>query len=167
MREARPEDAQAIARVHVDTWKRGYRGQIPDDYLDRLAFERFAAIWEQQLHDRSRDETNWVGIAGEDEIVGFAGGGRTRDVDAGDRTGEVFAIYVLPEHWGSGVGQALMDAASEWLRERFDSATLWVLDTNARARRFYEKCGWRFDGATRQDDRGSFVLNEVRYRVGL
>jgi GNAT superfamily N-acetyltransferase len=103
----------------------------------------------------------------DDEMIGFAGAGASRDDDAGERTGEIFAIYVMTEHWGGGAGPALMREAVEFLRKRFYDATLWVLDTNARASRFYEKCGWRPDGTTKDDDRGSFVLHEVRYRIDL
>jgi ribosomal protein S18 acetylase RimI-like enzyme len=49
----------------------------------------------------------------------------------------------------------------------YEQATLWVLDTNARARRFYEAAGFRADGAEKPDDRGTFTLREVRYRRPL
>ena len=52
-------------------------------------------------------------------------------------------------------------------RAGFNEAVLWVLETNERARRFYEKVGWKTDGQTKTDDRGPVVLNEVRYRVTL
>jgi ribosomal protein S18 acetylase RimI-like enzyme len=53
----------------------------------------------------------------------------------------------------------------EGLRCRgFDEAVLWVLETNERARRFYEKAGWKTDGQTKTEERGPVVLNDVRYR---
>lgn len=164
VRPAQLEDADEIARVHVDTWKVAYRGQIPDDYLDALSVERRKRVWRELLRARDRDETNWVAER-DGCVVGFSGAGPTRDEDADAQTGEVFAIYVTAEHWGTGAGPLLMVATTDWLRARFDAATLWVLDSNERARRFYERCGWRADGATKDDDRGSFVLHEVRYRI--
>jgi GNAT superfamily N-acetyltransferase len=161
---AGPEDADGIARVHVESWQVAYRGQIPDDYLDGLSVERREQVWRTWLRVEGRDETNWVAER-DGEIVGFAGAGRSRDDDADERTGELFAVYVQADHWDTGAGAALMDAVVAFLRERFAAATLWVLDTNERARRFYEKGGWHADGARKDDDRGSFVLHEVRYRI--
>jgi hypothetical protein len=60
-----------------------------------------------------------------------------------------------------------MAEAVAWLGARYGDATLWVLDENVRARSFYERGGWRLDGATKDDDRGSFVLKEVRYRTAF
>jgi hypothetical protein len=51
----------------------------------------------------------------------------------------------------------------------YSEAALWVLDTNQRARRFYQAGGWRTDGAAKQEpwrDAG-FTLSEVRYRHAL
>jgi hypothetical protein len=50
---------------------------------------------------------------------------------------------------------------------RFSTATLWVLDVNARARKFYEQAGWLIDGATKEDQRDGFTLHEVRYAMAL
>jgi len=61
-----------------------------------------------------------------------------------------------------------MDRAMATLRAvGFSTATLWVLDTNLRARRFYEAAGWVPDGATKVDDRATFTLREVRYRTTI
>lgn len=163
VREAEIGDAPAIGYVHVRSWQEAYRGQVPDTYLDRLSIGQRIDVWRDMLATGS-DETNWV-VMLHGEVVGFAGAGPSRDADADLRTGELFAIYLLAGHWGAGAGSALLDRAVGWLRERFDEATLWVLATNARATHFYEMHGWRRDGATKDDDRGSFVLHEVRYRI--
>lgn len=78
------------------------------------------------------------------------------------------SIYVRPDAWGSGAGRSLLVAACASLRSGgFGSATLWVLDSNERARRFYEAMGWRADGRGKVDRRGEFELKEVRYAVSL
>lgn len=166
VRVATSKDAAGIARVHILSWQVGYRDQIPDDYLDSLDIGQRERVWQKWLGVEGRDETNWVAER-DGRIIGFAGAGKSRDDDASGRTGEVFAIYVLGDHWDTGAGAALMNVATDFLRERFDTATLWVLDTNERARRFYERGGWTLDGAAKEDDRGSFVLHEVRYRIEL
>ena len=103
------------------------------------------------------------------DIVGFTHIAPSRDDDAPPGTAEVTSIYVRPDAWGSGAGRALLEAACASLRSGgFGSATLWVLDSNERARRFYEAMGWRADGRGKVDRRGGeFELNEVRYAVSL
>jgi GNAT superfamily N-acetyltransferase len=59
-------------------------------------------------------------------------------------------LYVLPEAWGTGVAAELHDRAVAALREAgVETARLWVLEENMRARRFYARRGWRPHGETR------------------
>jgi GNAT superfamily N-acetyltransferase len=164
IRDAEPGDAHAIAVVHVRTWQDAYRGIVPDDYLDALDVDERERRWREGI---SAPEGPIRVAEVEGDVVGWACYGPTRDTDTDRRrTGELYGIYVLYGHWGTGVGPALMDDALAWLRDRYPVSTLWTLEDNARARRFYERCGWRFDGATKDDDRETFVLREVRYRIG-
>ena len=78
-----------------------------------------------------------------DRVVGFVGYGTWRDDP--EHVGEVYALYVLKEYHGLGVGRRLMDAALEELRA-YPQVCLWVLKANSRAIRFYEKCGFRATG---------------------
>jgi len=82
-------------------------------------------------------------------VGGFVSAGPSRDRDL-EGEGEIYAIYVQPELWGRGIGRALIDAAEQELRELgFAEAGLWVLEDNTRARRFYERRGWRENGESR------------------
>jgi ribosomal protein S18 acetylase RimI-like enzyme len=73
--------------------------------------------------------------------------------------GEIFAIYILEEYYGTGVGQALMQAGLDELD--YPVVALWVLKDNKRAIRFYEKCGFRLDGREEEIKLGSPIV-EVR-----
>jgi GNAT superfamily N-acetyltransferase len=163
IRQARLGDAAGIARVHVTTWQAAYRGIVPDDYLDALTVEQRIAAYERSglLNDAERPMFVFdrKGV-----ILGFVGVGPSTDETG---VGELYSIYVDSEHWGGGVGAALLGHADAWLEERFPEATLWVLEDNVRTRRFYERSGWRPDGTVKNDDRGSFVLREVRYRTSF
>jgi ribosomal protein S18 acetylase RimI-like enzyme len=168
IRAAKPEDARPIAEVHVASWRDAYRGLLPDDYLEKLSVDERAAqrlVW-------FADPVPGSGVlVAEDDagrVVGFAPFGPSRDDDAPDGTGEVPAIYVDPGAVGRGIGRELFAETSAALREAgFTRATLWVLEANALARRFYEKAGWTWDGAisTHMFD----CANEpvVRYAVDL
>ncbi len=101
-------------------------------------------------------------------VVGFCSLIPTRDTDAEAATGEVAALYVSPERWRSGVGQALLHACIDAARlRRYRAVTLWVMTANVAARCFYEKLGFALDGASRVEERGSYALTEVRYRLDL
>lgn len=100
-------------------------------------------------------------------VVGFATAGRADD-DSLAQTGELYAIYVHPDAWSRGAGQALMAEALGRLRSMgFWEAILWVLEENPRTRRFYELGGWKLDGATRVDTYLDTPVRVVRYRIAL
>ena len=160
-------DVPAIARVQVASWHGVYRGLIPDEVIDGLTVERRITQWNGFFARRADDEAMLVAEHG-GAVVGMASLGPCRDEDASPTTGEVRAIYVDPDHWGHGHGRELMEDAVSWLASTgFTEATLWVLDTNDLARRFYEAAGWATDGAERVEEMLGARLAEVRYRVGV
>lgn len=169
VRPARVGDEPGIARVHVASWQDAYRGHMPADYLAALDVDQRAEAWHQRLPAarRSRGDV-LVAICGGD-IVGFAHFGSSRDQDADPgRTGEIGAIYLQPESIGQGFGRLLMKRAVAGLAGHgYANATLWVLEGNTRARRFYERAGWTPDGAAKTDHSRSFPIPEVRYRRSL
>ena len=169
IRDAVPGDGRGIAEVHVASWLGAYRGLLPDEALDALDAEARAQVWEERLAEPPFERYR-VLVLDEGEVRGFASLGPSRDPDAGEDVGELYALYLEPGRWGHGLGRALHGAAVKALAEAgFAEATLWVLDSNERARRFYERSGWWLDGAERRDRIGPLrtLVGEVRYRLGL
>ena len=165
VRRASEHDAKRIAEIHVETWRVAYRGLIPDDYLDGLDVHRRAIVWHSIIG--APDETVLVAVRAE-RIVGFCSFLRSRDSAAPPEIGEIAAIYVEPASWGKGIGRGLMEAAIDHAGNHgFATVTLWVLSTNERARRFYEKAGFTPDGAEQEDKRLGFGIHEIRYRRNL
>jgi ribosomal protein S18 acetylase RimI-like enzyme len=165
VRPAAPSDADEIAAVHVASWRTAYAGLIPQDVLDDLSVERRAVWWR---HAIGREEVAVaVAVDGRDSVVGFVATGASRDEDAPAGTGEVYAIYLLPELWGLGVGALLHAAAVDDLAMRFGRATLWVLHSNDRAIEFYRGLGWTPDGGHRQEDIGGWRAVELRFERPL
>ncbi|MBD0688359.1 GNAT family N-acetyltransferase [Streptomyces sp. CBMA123] len=167
IREAVADDGPALARVHLDAWLVGYAGLMPQGLLDATTLERRRAMWQLTL-SRKRDPRESVLVA---EVrgtpLGFAHVGPGRDADA-DGAGELWALNVAPQQWGSGLASKLVRAAHDVLhRGGFDKATLWVLTGNARARRFYERHGWCTDGAAREETIRGFTVPELRYTLDL
>jgi GNAT superfamily N-acetyltransferase len=167
IRDARVSDAPGIAEVHVASWRAAYAGQLPDRYLRKLSVDERTRSWRSRIAAKRSDETVIVAVRGE-TIVGFASGGPTRDKeDDARRVGEVYAVYLRPDEWGQGSGRALLERTVAGLAAAgFERLSLWVLQTNRRARGFYEHEGWSHDGATKQERFGERVT-EVRYRRAL
>lgn len=162
--QAVPEDCPHIADIQVRGWQAAYRGLIPDDFLDKLNAEKRTAVWKLFLHNGTG--TLLVSkVAG--QVTGFCHLVPSRDADDGG-TAEIAAIYVDPDHWRSGHGKRLCTAAIALAaRQGFHLLTLWVLTGNSRGRAFYESMGFQPDGATKTKEMPGFLLEEIRYRVGL
>jgi ribosomal protein S18 acetylase RimI-like enzyme len=165
VRRAVPADARAIAEVHVAGWRDAYRSHMSEEYLATLSVADREAMWARAL---ARDDRSlWVAERN-GRIVGFVEGRRSSDPDTEASTGQVSAIYVEPSEIGRGLGRALFArAVGDLGRLGYRRATLWVLASNDRARRFYEAAGWHADGAVQTEDFGGARLEEVRYVVDL
>jgi GNAT superfamily N-acetyltransferase len=161
VRDARREDAAAIARVHTRSWQVAYTHAFPAEALAGISVERRTEWWAQQLSAPSRRVALLVAEI-DGEVRGFASVG---PADEDERLGELYAIYVDPDHWGAGLGRTLIAEAEERLRSAgFTEAILWVLEDNPRTRRFYEAAGWTHDGGAKLDTHLGTEVSEVRYR---
>ena len=159
IRRATPADAEAIARVHVQAWQESYQGLLPQTAIDERPVEVRAKQWHHTLANLDRPTF----VADENGAVrGFVSGGSI--LWSGLTTAsEVSALYLLDAVKRRGAGRALFKAMLRELAARdFKSAGLWVLTSNAPARRFYEAMGGRV-GGTRLDRRGEFVFDDTAY----
>lgn len=153
IRDATPADAHALATVQVASWRAAYRGLMPDEVLAGLSVPDLDRVWSDRF--TARPARTPVLVATEQRrIVGFAAAGPPLvPTDRADPTlGDLYALYLDPEHWGRGIGAPLQAAALDRLvTEGCTHAGLWVLDGNDRARRFYLRTGWADTGRTRTD----------------
>lgn len=178
IRREEPDDAEAVARVHVHSWQAGYAGIMPDEVLRRLN----PAAWAQRRRDlRTADpEHPFTTLLAEADgaLAGFATFGPYRNnqdrADLDPTYGEILAMYLEPDWWGTGAGRALLAASRAGLAERgWTEYRLWVLADNVRARRFYERAGLSPDGEESSypvplhGGRDPVRLREVRYTARL
>lgn len=169
IRPAAPGDEKDLARAHVLAWQTAYQEVLPADFLAGLTVQRYEAGWRRRLADPAPGTRSLAVLDGEGRAAGFATVGPLRDAQSGeDALGELWAINLRPDVWGSGLALPLLRAGESSLVELgYCHAVLWVVIGNARARRFYERAGWRTDGEERTDTRFGPALAELRYQRHL
>jgi ribosomal protein S18 acetylase RimI-like enzyme len=169
VRRAREDDAAGIATVRVETWRSAYAGLMAEHFLASLNAADGEQFWRDLIGEVPTDRAPWVAEDTESgAIVGFEYSGAARDDDAPANAGEVYLIYLIKECWSRGLGRQLMAHGERDLRQHgYATALLWVLESNDRARAFYERHGWESDGARKPHDFGGVELVEVRYRKTL
>ena len=160
LRPAQPGDEMAVAGVHVRSWQVAYRMLLPQQYLDQLRPEDRASHYDFATSDPQKPHT--IVALESESVLGFATTMAARSEDLSGY-GELVALYVDPEHWGRGIGLALVQAARAHLVEAgFLKAMLWVLVGNTRADRFYQKDKWLPDGTRRTDTVWGVQVDELR-----
>lgn len=154
IREAIESDCYAIGKVYCESWRAAYQNLLPQVYLDSLTVENCMP---------EKVSTDDIVLEEKGSILGIChvSGARDRDNKV---WGEVVAIYLLPEIWGSGAGSKLLQKALSKLQQNgFKHVCLWVLKDNARARKFYEKNGFQMSGNERDIELARYSIREVEY----
>ena len=157
-------DAEALGLVHAASWQEGYKGIVPEEFLRLFTPAARAEAFRQALPGAKEE---YYLLRADDAPAGLAIVSASHDEDAPPSVGELCAVYLHPDYWGTGASAALLGFCLDRLRAMgYASATLWVLEKNARARAFYEKNGFAPDGAEKTIDiRGPLV--ELRYTALL
>ncbi|MFE9929292.1 GNAT family N-acetyltransferase [Streptomyces sp. NPDC005533] len=168
VREMDAADIEAVSTIRVRGWQAAYAGIVPRTYLDAMTVEADASM-RRQWFSSPRGESMDLVAHGERGPVGWVCFGPCRSPLPGPlRVAEVYALYVSPDLTGQGIGRMLLgEAHSRMEGQGFGASALWVLRDNRRARRFYERAGYRADGAAQDDVYGEVTLTELRYLRGL
>src|SRR5437763_433909 len=138
-RPAGRSDAEAIAALHADSWRRHYRGAYSDSFLDGDVFGDRLAVWTDRL--REPDPRRHTIVAEDHEgLIGFA-----HTVFGDDPTWDALLdnLHVVHGHKRRGVGSELLALTAEAVVERGQGLYLWVLEQNQDAQAFYEARGAR------------------------
>lgn len=150
------DDLSAVGNVYEESWKSAYKGIIPQSYLDGLN----KSDWIKNLNNPARRS---LIMLDRDKIIGTSSFSASRSDDMAGY-GEIISIYLLPEYIGRGYGKQLLQAAIDGLKQMgFHDIFLWVLEENVRARKFYEKSGFKSNGKRLNDNIGGRDLTELQY----
>lgn len=157
IRKARETDAPAAAGILIRSWSAAYAGLLPQTVIEQKNAKR-SEQWKRIL---AQEHSVYLALENEAPI------GLVTVLTCGDEdrpgAGEIGAIYLDPAAWRRGAGRALLAYGEALLKEQgFRAIVLWVLESNARARRFYEACGYAPDGARKESGYGEGI-DLVRY----
>jgi GNAT superfamily N-acetyltransferase len=157
IRAATEHDAVAISHVHIESWRTTYAGIVPDEYLSALNEAERALLWREWL---TRDIEVYVAVL-DGRVIGFISGGPIRE-PLRDYNAELYAIYLLQQAQGLGIGTDLLrELAGSLMNKGFTSMAVWVLERNP-FRRFYEKSGAQFV-SSKEIEIGGAMLSEAAY----
>jgi ribosomal protein S18 acetylase RimI-like enzyme len=166
IRDATIDDANDMGRLHVRAWQAGYRGVMPDEYLDQLRADERIEMWRGIL--AQPDHSPLLVALVDDHVVGFASFGSERTPASGQACGELYAMNVDPDQWGRSIGRTLLRRVTDELTGMgLREAVLWVVPQNERARSLYESEGWRADGGESTEDILGVTVASIRYRRPL
>ena len=161
LRPAAAGDAEAIAALHADSWRRTYRGMMSDAFLDGGALEDRRRVWHERLGTPNADRLVVVADDGS-RIVGFICAFARDHAEWG---AYVDNLHVVHDSQGRGVGRALMRHAAAWICQTQPGAGvyLWVMEANAPARTFYDRLGARNVETVQHPDPGGGSAPNCRY----
>ena len=161
IRPAETDDAPAIAKVHVETWRAAYQGIVPQDYIDTLTVQSRTLSWVRLLERGGRDLITLVSEDHNGRIVGFGSGGPIRHREP-RFAAEISTLYISPRAQRQGHGRRLFLALANRLGLRgLKGLFVWVLAENP-ARAFYEAMGGREVNEITRDFAGA-PLREIGY----
>ena len=156
-------DCDHVSEIRVLGWQFAYRGLMPQPFLDGLSARADAERRRARFARGDGRVVNLVATRG-DELVGWAAFGPYRDGELRTGDAELYAIYLDPQHVSTGAGRALIqEALRQCTALGHDQVFLWVVRGNTRARRFYERAGFRADGAEEPYEVDGVLVPEVRY----
>ena len=165
MRLAGAADAEAVAALHADSWRRTYRSMMPDAFLDGDALEDRRRVWHERLAtaDHAANPDRFVMVAHEKtRIIGFICAFAREDAGWG---AYIDNLHVVHDRKGRGLGRVLMRAAAEWICATQPGAGvyLWVMEANGAARAFYDRLGARNVETVEMADPGGGHAPNCRY----
>jgi GNAT superfamily N-acetyltransferase len=153
VRAATPDDSDAFAACHLACWRESYTDLWGSERIDEFDERRMAQRRRKEIE--SGDADHFIGEI-DDEVVGIAIAGPTRDDDAPTQR-ELYAIYVRIAHQGTGLADDLLEAALG-----HSPASLWTYRDNPRASAFYVHHDFIPDGSERTDSAGILEIRMVR-----
>ncbi|MCE2950570.1 MAG: GNAT family N-acetyltransferase [Alphaproteobacteria bacterium] len=163
LKKATKDDVEAIAQIHIASWKETYHPFFPKSYLEKLSLEEKITQWTSYFKTSDQDDFSVYMAFHEQTPVGFISFGPSRDRDLA-KDGEIYALYLSPSHWGMGIGYNLFCTAhQEMLSNGATGTHLWALEENSQALCAYKRWGGKISSHSKR----TFILEQNKYREVL
>ncbi|MED4072237.1 GNAT family N-acetyltransferase [Priestia endophytica] len=161
IRKASERDIKEIAKIYVDSWRTTYDGLVPRAFLDGLSYETSQHKWQSFSKDQVNETFMYVAVDDMEKVVGFAAG---RCMLYNKREGELYALYLLDQCQGQGVGRSLVKAvADHFIQNDVSSMFVWVMKNNRAGRGFYRSLKGTYTKG-RQSEFGGYVVEDEAYK---
>lgn len=152
--------ANDMGYVHSKSWQKAYRGIVADYITDEYTPQKRSEVFREAITTRSEE---YYLFKVDNQPAGIAMLYRSHEDDSDSADGEIYAIYFHPDFWGTSSTHKAFEFCIFRLKELgFTKINIWVLEDNIRARKFYEKYGFVFDGTYKIIQLGK-PLTEMRY----
>jgi len=163
IRKAMSEDAYDYAVCHISCWQSAYKGIVPDEFLENMLAKKDQQVEKYKKTLTDPGDCEYYCVMYTERMIGWLIINQSRDENKSG-IGEIWAIYLIEEFWGRGYGKAMLDFAVQELRSaKCKEIFLWVFEENNRARRFYEKHNFCFDGIKREVNWYGKPLVQLKY----
>lgn len=160
VKKATLEDVAILSEIHALSWKKAFKGIMPQDFLDDLKEDYWVKFFENGIKNKIIEV---LIVCNNNNPVGEVTYGKARDESLPD-WGEIISIYVLPEYFHKGFGTKLIKSAVQNLKEQgFDNIYLWVLRENHNAQKFYKKHGFIETDQEYHFEKGGKKLVDIKY----
>ncbi|HJF33372.1 MAG TPA: GNAT family N-acetyltransferase [Sporosarcina psychrophila] len=158
IRAANIGDAPGITKVQVDSWRTTFKGIVSDSFLDSLSYAKREPVWRRAITENKL----YIAEVENGQVIGFSVGGKERTGNYEAYTGELYSIFILEEHQGTGIGRLLVQSVVDYLKEKMlNSLLIWVIEENP-ACKFYEALGGKKIDI-REIEIGGKKLREIAY----
>ncbi len=162
IRKALPQDAYNYTVCHISCWQSAYKGIVPDEFLKNMSTEIERRFEKYKKALATVGDSEYYCVTYAERMIGFIIIDKSHDEDKSG-VGEIWAIYLIEEFCGKGYGKEMLDfAIKELKRLKPKEIYLWVFEENNRARQFYEKFNFSFDGTKREVNYGKSLV-QLRY----
>lgn len=131
------ENATEMGLIHSCSWRKAYKGIIPDKIIDEFTSEKRAEVFQSVI---PKAEEEYYLFKVNDIPAGFASLNRSQEDNAPKCIGEIYSIYFHPDFWGTSVTKKGLQFCIDRLSNLgYSHITIWVLKDNTRAIKFYKK----------------------------
>jgi GNAT superfamily N-acetyltransferase len=157
------DDIEEVSRGYAEAWRTTYQGLTPEAFVNGMTAGAAAQIFRDSLQPNGYSYFFYVAETPEGRIAGFADGGKERSHPESG-LGELYAIYLLKEFQGKGIGGKLFEAGVEsLLKSGMNRMVVWVLGKSP-YRKFYESLKGKLEPGTKQLNIGGELIQLVSYR---